>query len=279
MQKAKNELKNALVTIGGLQKQNKDYFHSLTSAPKNSTGNEPSTKRLSRLRRKHKQRDQLRRELIDNFNVDLAQIVSLFFDDVVQFAHLFLAEFVYSSFHSVCTFVTWVPNDDSSGESRPIRVYKGRVIRFYKYILSRNVNTKRLTNLDAPLDLTNQSNAPTTTVISYEISIDFFSHCLHEEALHGSLSSYSEVSMKNFIAESILCLNQSETGPRSVLKSSDALMDSMKGSRELLTRFSASCIQTTNTNYSPVKIFVFGYLDMKQFMLRVGKIETLRLKT
>lgn len=76
---------------------------------------------------------------------------TMLFDDAVQFAQVFSVECVYSFWRSRSSFVSWGPSDVLNAESRPIRDWKGRMIRLSQDIQSQNGNTKQLTDLDAHL--------------------------------------------------------------------------------------------------------------------------------
>lgn len=110
-----------------------------------------------------------------------------------------------------------------------------------------------MTNLDSPLVSTKQSNARTTDMFWYKIEGAYFTLCRNEKAPRGSHFSYSEASIKNFIAQSILRMNRAENRNPSVLKSSDAIINFLRGSKEPFERFNAACIQSSNTKNCTVE--------------------------
>lgn len=83
--------------------------------------------------------------------MDLALILSMFFDDAVQFAHLFSVEFVHSFWQSLSSFVSRGPKNFLSGEPRTISAWRGMVIPLSQDIVSKNSKTSQLTNLGSPL--------------------------------------------------------------------------------------------------------------------------------
>lgn len=84
-------------------------------------------------------------------------------------------------------------------------------------------------------------------------------------------TNHAEASMKNFIPQSILFLNQAEGDNCSSLKSSHVINGFVKGSKERFTRFHTACIQTFNKRKQHCRNFNFWVLGYRKVYATLGK--------
>lgn len=84
--------------------------------------------------------------------------------------------------------------------------------------------------------------------------------------------------MKNFIAQSIISLNQAETGNSCVFKASDSIIDFVKGSKDLSTKFNAACTQTVHSKNQHCQNFYFQLLEYETVHATRGKDKEIEIE-
>lgn len=140
--------------------------------------------------------------------------------------------------------VNWDPNEVLVEHCRSIRDSKGKVLKLSKEACVENNAEPVILESDAPLITMGEITCPTTNQYSSIMTGVYFSLCPFGECIRGSLMTYIEETMKNFIAQSILSIRKARSGNFICVRSSQNIVTFVWGSKELLPIFSTSCLQT-----------------------------------
>lgn len=125
----KLELIKAQATIYCLKHQINTMSVPFTKSLQNDGREVPSGSKELRERRTAKRRQFLYQPLKQReLNVEIVKEVSVFYNDIVPFAHLFSSGFVDSSWLSVLVMASRDPNEVLCDETGPIKDWRGRAV-------------------------------------------------------------------------------------------------------------------------------------------------------
>lgn len=205
-----------------------------------------------------------------------------FFDNLISYTQYFSEEICNSTWYSCHSIENWKLRDSIS-ERRAVQNCRRRVLKASKVNLTTPYCTDDFSNLGMPLLSSVELPVLIISLMKFQKAAAFYPACPFDECSSGSMLSYSDRAMNNFISQSILSIKNSCCYDFCDPQSAIFMFNFVLQSKEHYRRFMNSCHQAVNSRKQHTRNFRFKSLGHSSILSAKGKhadvdSESLRLQ-
>lgn len=168
-----------------------------------------------------------------------ARFINLFLAKIVTLAHSFSSEFITSSCYILPFFLNWDLNKVLRAQYSSIQNRRGRSYAMNLETFLDNTIKIEKANLQFPPVLTNEMKSSSGSKTSFTVTNLIFRFCPHEKAVSGSPIFYTNENLRNFVAQSIVSIQKSQSNGEISLMLTDQMIEFVKSRKKLFSPFSA----------------------------------------
>lgn len=205
------------------------------------------------------------------FHIDITKDVTLFYNNIIPFAHLFSSELLNASWFTISSIIVWARNEFILEQDRSIRDQRESALPSSPCDSSTGDISFEKAVLVVPLIASNDVHRSKEASDRQTLFWPCFPVCSHEEASRGQLFVFIESSIQNFIAQSISSIRKPHFSESTLQHIGNKITKFVQESRELVSRFGTVCLKAFNGRMQQTRNFYFRFLGCSAIFAARGK--------